>query len=201
MFRPHKVHLLPVCDGAGGAQLLAIPAWLSATSFTGISRSIPLKTAPSQRHRARRQRAQHPAPSPAPKRPVSGFTLKTFPSEQILSPDAPACFIQGWAPCGAPRKQPPIRCRCPMPCAGCWWCTRVRVCVDTPPRPLPSRPFTLQPCRLFPASPAPAARGISCRKVGSTTPERAAKQAMRGGSVGSASAAAPRRLNPLDDKR
>lgn len=70
MFRPHKVQLLPVCDGAGGAQLLAIPARLSATSFTGISRSIPLKPEPSQKQRARRQAAQHPLPSPA--QPRSG---------------------------------------------------------------------------------------------------------------------------------
>uniref|UniRef100_A0A8D2LZV2 Leucine rich adaptor protein 1 n=31 Tax=Telluraves TaxID=3073808 RepID=A0A8D2LZV2_ZONAL len=127
----------PLCDGAGGAQLRPIPAWLSATSSTGISRSIPLKTQPSQRQRACRQRAQHPLQ----KRPVSGFTLKTYPSEQILSPDAPAGFIAGWVPAELParsRRSDPIR-SSPLPCAGC-----VCVCVcDTPPV-------------LFPAVPSPA---------------------------------------------
>lgn len=44
IFKTHKVQLLPVRDGAGGTQLPATPSWLSATSFAGISPSIPLKT-------------------------------------------------------------------------------------------------------------------------------------------------------------
>lgn len=44
-------------------------------------------------------------------------------------------------------------------------------------------------------------RRISDRQVGSTTPKRAVKLAMRGRSVGSASTAAPWGVNPSDAKR
>lgn len=74
-------------------------------------------------------------------------------------------------------------------------------CVCTPPPPPPLSPAS------SPYSPARSShrpgcqrRGeMSCREVGPTTPERAEEQAMRGESVGSASA--PRGVNPFDAQR
>lgn len=73
----------------------------------------------------------------------------------------------------------------------------VCVCGHSSPS-LPSCPFSLP---ALPSLPGSGSEGISSREVGSKTPERAAKQAMRGGRAGSASAAAPRGVNPFHDKR
>ena len=83
IFKPHKVQLLPVCDRADSTQLPAAPAWLSATSFAGISQSIPLKRKPESETTT--TTAVSPAPEPVvsqgqPSRGVAalGFYLKDF---------------------------------------------------------------------------------------------------------------------------
>lgn len=106
-------------------------------------------------------------------------------SEQIRSPDAPACSIQRSAPYRPPRKEQPLRCRCLLS-AGC-------VCVyvyssSSSSSPVPS-PYSPARCSQPPL--LPAARGIIHRRgVGSTTPKRAVKPA-----------AALRGLNPFDSTR
>ena len=150
-------------------------------------------------HDSSKPSAQSVKGSPAKERLLSGFTLWTFASEQICLPDAPACFIQRSAPYGPPRKQQLIQCRC-LPSAGCV-CMRACVCVHSSPSSSPPVPSPYSPAHSSQPPQLPAARGISRQEVGSTTPKRAVKPAMRGGSVGSASAAAPRGVNPFDARR